>query len=120
MKLPPFGKELQTARKAGQLPDVWIMAGDHSWNRARARKPPRVLCLPPDAEFTEYDWRCVAGLHPTLVAWNWPPDRIDAFARHLVHAGARLVAALAAEHDGVRVVSCRPVFYKPTRARVAA
>jgi hypothetical protein len=120
LALPPYARELLTARKRGLHPNVFVHAGDRAWERARFRLPPNVLCLPPDALFADYDWQCIRGLYPTLIVWNRPPDFVDGFARHLVQSGARMVAALGALHNGERVIDCSPVYYKPTAARRAA
>ena len=120
MRAPPFSRELLRARKSGATPNLFIHAGEHAWERARSRPAGSVLLLPPGDDFRGYDWRCVRALPLTLVWWNGSPDLVDSFARHLVHSGADLVAALDAEHDGSRVVRCEPVFYRLAPRRRAA
>jgi hypothetical protein len=107
-------------RKAGRLPNLFIMAGDHAWDRARSKPAGSALVLPRDESFDAFDWRCVHGLSVTLVWWNGDPATIDAFARHLIHAGAEMVAALGAQHDGYGVTSCQPTFYRLAPAQLEA
>jgi hypothetical protein len=103
--LPPFGRELSEARFRGEFPNVFIHAGDHAWNRAQKRAPPEVLCLPPDASADDYDWTIVKGLAVTLVVWDRDDEFVDTFARLLVIAGAKMVAALTNEGGST--------FYRP-------
>lgn len=112
MKLAPYARELIAARKRGLRINLHVIAGEHAWRRAGKLNPPSVLCLPPEESFESFDWSCVAGLHVTLAVWNRPPQSVDAFARHLVLAGAELVAALGAQHDGERVMRCEPTYYR--------
>lgn len=114
-KLPPFARELVTARRRGQRVNLFIHAGDRAWDRARSRRPPDVLCLPPGEDFRTFDWSIVRGLSLVLVWWNGSPAEVDAFARHLVLSGAELVAALGATHDGKHVGAVRSTFYRPAR-----
>ena len=97
--MPPYGRELAAARTRGELPNVFIHAGDYAWDRAKLRSPPDVLCLPPDGDFRDYDWTPVKKLALTLIVWGRPNSWIDEFATHLVRAGAELVCALNA-HQG--------------------
>lgn len=120
MKVPPFGRDLLKVRKHAGIPNLFILAGDHAWERARSRPAGSILLLPPGEDFHLYDWRCVRGLDLTLVWWNGTPEIVDAFARHLVLAGATLVAALGAIHDGYNVTRCEPVFYRLAPAEKAA
>ena len=117
--IPPYGHELLRARRQGVSLNVFVHAGDRSWDRARMRAPPHVLCLPPDESFRAYDWSAVKGLELTLVVWNRPPEQVDSFARHLVSCGAKLVASLGASVDdqGKVAIAC-PLFYRPAH-RVA-
>jgi hypothetical protein len=78
------------------------------------RTPPEVLCLPPDAEFRDYDWSILTNLGVTLVVWDRDPAWIDHFAQHLVRAGVELVCALNAHRgEGERVES---MFYRLRQA----
>lgn len=120
MKAPAYARDLVRMRKAGGVPNLFIMAGDRAWDRARSRPAGSVLVLPHDESFEAFDWRCVRGLCVTLVWWNGEPATIDAFARHLILAGAELVAALGAIHDGSGVMSCQPTFYRLAPAQKAA
>jgi hypothetical protein len=114
LPLPPFGRELAIAVRRRQQVNLFVHAGHRAWERARYRKPPNVLCLPPGDDFQNYDWSCVRGVDLALVVWNWPQEQVDLFARHLVAVGgASLVAALSAEHDGNRVFRVRHELYKP-------
>lgn len=120
LRAPPYSKELIAARKRGEVVNVYLHAGDHSWRRVSRRRPPHILCLPPEQDFTEFDWSCIHGECITLVVWNRNDKWVDAFARHLVISGAELVAALNAEHDDRRVTRCFLLRYRPSRARRAA
>jgi hypothetical protein len=120
-KLPPYARELMAARRRGVQVNLHLMAGDHAWRRAKGRSPPHVLCLPSGDSFDAFNWSCVSGLDVTLAVWNRPLEFVDGFARHLIHAGARRVAALGAhvvEDGAVRAVET--TIYMPTRQRGAA
>ena len=108
-KSPPFANSLIAAKRKGARLNVFVHAGDHAWRRAKSRPEPHVLCCPPDADFTDFDWSCVAGLDLTLIVWNRTPDHVDAFAKHLVKAGASLVAAIVGG-DGLHPLL---TIYKP-------
>ncbi len=116
LSAPPFARELTAARRRRDSLNVFIHAGDHAWRRAKLRRAPNVLCLPPDADFDSFNWSVINGLAVTLVCWNWPPERVDAFARHLVLAGASLVAAIGAAVENDRALSAPAVIYKPAPA----
>ena len=102
--LPPFGRELYEARKRNESPNVWVFAGEHSWKRAQGRRPPEVLCLPPDEPADAYDWSVCRGLAITLIVWGRDETFMDSLARLLVISGATLVAALSPEGS---------TFYRP-------
>ncbi len=109
LPLPPYGRELCEARRRGLAPNVFIHAGDRAWARARVRRPPEILCLPPEAEPENYDWRLCHRLQLTLVVHGRDAAFIDRFARLLVSSGAALVAALSASDDA----GVESVFYRP-------
>jgi len=106
--MPPYGRELAAARRRGESPNVFLHGGDRSWDRAKLRAPPEVLCLPPDANHYDYDWSLVQGLALTLIVWNREPSLVDSFARQLVIAGASLVAALSGDERGTFSTFYRP------------
>lgn len=120
LRPPPYATELLAARRRGALPNVYIVAGDFAWRRAKRRGTTIDIPVPPDEDFTQIDWRCLAGLHVTLVVWNRPPDFVDALARHLVISGAALVAAIgqlrASDGD---VLESATLFYRPAMQAVA-
>jgi hypothetical protein len=121
LPLPPFSRELLAAKRRRESLNVFLHAGDRSWDRARKRLPPHVLCCPPDADFAAFDWSCVERLHLTLVVWNREWSFVDGFARHLVISGAALVVAIggyrAAGEESMRSHS---TIYKPKFVASAA
>lgn len=120
-KPPPFAKSL-IAAKSKRLPlNVFIHAGEHSWRRAKNRPEPHVLCCPPDADYATFDWTCVGGLELTLIVWGRDEEYVDAFAAHLVRAGAKLVAAIAGFDPDIETTAAQRApqlkFYQPEYVR---
>jgi len=91
---PPYSRELALARRQGESLNVFIHAGKESWVRARKRRPPNVLCLPPDAHFRQFDWQAVSGLELTLVYVTEDRSKLIEFGRELILSGARLVVGV--------------------------
>jgi hypothetical protein len=113
-KFPPFANAVVAAKRRGQQLNVFVHAGDQSWRRAKSRAQPHVLCCPPDADFKDFDWGCVAGLSITLVVWNRPAELVAEFAMHLVRCGAALVVALNGPNlERAPKGTARITIYKP-------
>ena len=103
-RLPPYGRELVAARRAGIVPNVHLMVGPRAWARAALRRPPNVLALSPGDSPTEFNWRCCAGLGITVQATEEPDsDRLALLVHCLIHAGAALVAAIYRDGSLIRV-----------------
>lgn len=108
-RLPPYGRELVAARRAGVVPNVYLMVGPRAWARAALRHPPNVLVLPPGDSPADFDWRCCARLDITVQATEEPDaDRLALLVHCLKRAGATLVAAIYRDGPLIRVEYFRP------------
>ena len=108
-RLPPYGRELVAARRAGVVPNVHLMVGPRAWARAALRHPPNVLALPPGDSPADFDWRCCAGLGVTVqAAEEADPERLALLIHYLLQAGTVLVAAIYCDGPLVRLEYFRP------------
>ena len=79
--LPPYGKDILTARRSGDLsrhkgtspdgrtPTLAIVAGAKAWRRAHAMRDGGwlVTLLSPNDDPSRFNWRCLAGADPVLL-----------------------------------------------------
>lgn len=98
LPVPPFAHELLAARIRGAPVNVFLMAGQHGWRRARARQPPNVLLLPEGERAVDFDWSCARGLHITLVQRCLTSVEIREIGFALINAGA--VSVITVGHLG--------------------
>ena len=109
-RLPPFAKELLSARKGGRYINPLIFAGRCAWQRAAKRGPGR-LVLPEGEQPENYDWTCCRGL---IFVVSWPGagvQEVDALGVILVRSGATAALVLddaIADHDARRYRVLRP------------
>jgi hypothetical protein len=98
---PPYGSKLRNRFISGWRPSnktVFIAAGSDAWRVARRwdSEPGHraILCLPPDADPSTFDWAVAAGLDCVVfVRGDVIEGIIDRLAAHLLRAGAGLVVA---------------------------
>lgn len=86
-RLPPFGKQLLNARKAGRYINPWIFAGRGAWEFAAQRGPGR-LVLPAGEDPAGFNWSCTTGLD---VVVRWPGAslaEVEVLGALLVRSGA--------------------------------
>jgi len=91
MKVPPFGKQLNSDAR-----EVWLYFGSDPWHAAKyraARKLP-VLLLPPDKQPEQFRWP-VAGKKVLMIQQGQHDvSKIPSFASVLFRAGAIAVCAI--------------------------
>lgn len=109
---PPYGRQLNDRFACGWKPankTIFVPVGSNAWRVARRwdSEPGHraLLCLPPDADPSSFDWEVVAGLDCVVfAAGDVIEGIIDQLAAHLLRAGAGRVVACG---DRIRMITYR-------------
>ncbi len=113
-RIPPYGRELVTARSSGQRTNLFVYVGSGAWRYAIQRAPGNRLAIPDSIPWRDLDLSCVAGLGVTVIARGWSSDELDEFATRLVRSGADLVAGLHVT-ETERTLHVASTFYRHAR-----
>jgi hypothetical protein len=109
---PPYGRKLTDRLASGWRPanrTIFSPVGSNAWRVARRwdSEPGHraLLCLPPDADSSTFDWGVVAGFDcVALVAGEVTEAVLDRLAAHLLRAGAGRVVACG---DSIHMITYR-------------
>jgi hypothetical protein len=109
---PPYGRRLTNRFACGWQPanrTIFIPIGSDAWRVARRwdSEPGHraLLCLPPDADPSAFDWGIVANFDCIIfAAGDIIEDVLDRLAAHLLRAGAGLVVACG---DSINMIAYR-------------
>ena len=109
---PPYGRKLNNRFARGWKPankTIFIPVRSEAWRVARQwdSEPGHraILCLPPDADPSIFDWGVVAGFDCVLLAKGDVIEGIiDRLAAHSLRAGAGRVVACG---DSIRMITYR-------------